>query len=316
MTSQTAPANGIGTPRVTILLATYNGAPYLNAQLASYAAQKDVDWDLWVSDDGSQDETQAIIAAFQKQQAGRHDIRVLTGPGRGSAANFMHLLTHPDLPTDRPIALSDQDDVWHPGKLARALSVLSNLAPLTLYGAQSIHTDADLTPIGQSRMPTRAPSFCNALVQNIVSGHSTVMPPAVVELVRQAGVPADIPYHDWWLYQLVTGAGGHVHIDDARTIDYRQHRQNVMGAHAGLRASLVRIGQVLGHSYGDWVATNMQALGRVRTLLTPENQSVLDAINGAPKGLLRAAALSRLGIYRQSRAGTASLYAAAALGRV
>ncbi|MCJ7874804.1 glycosyltransferase [Phaeobacter sp. J2-8] len=304
-------------PRITILLATYNGAQYLPDQLASYVAQRDVAWDLWVSDDGSTDNTRAIIDAFRVQHGTGRDIRLLEGPRAGAAANFMSLLTHPDLPLDGPVALSDQDDVWHPDKLSTALAALHASGPMTLYSAQCFHTDAALNVIGLSRPPPRAPSFRNALVQNVVSGHSLVMDAQARALVRAAGLPrGGIPYHDWWLYQLISGAGGHIHVDTARMNHYRQHDTNVMGAHEGLRATLHRCAQVLGRTYGGWIDANIAALNTITHLLTPENRILLRIFTDTRPGPARCLAFWRGGLYRQTRLASASFYLAAMLGRV
>ncbi len=313
------PAPATSAPRFTILLATCNGAAHLPEQLASFCAQSDPHWDLWVSDDGSTDGTRALIDRFRSAQAGRRNIRLLEGPRQGAAANFMSLLTQPDLPTTLA-ALSDQDDVWLPHKLAAARQKLA-ATPAdrpALYGAQSIHTDPRLREIGRSRPPPRPASFRNALTQNIVSGHSTVLTPAALALVRRAGMPQGIPYHDWWLYQLISGAGGQVIIDPDTVLYYRQHGANVMGAHRGPLASLRRAGQVLGRSYGNWISANTSALHQVAALLTPENRQVLAAFRALPAGAGpgRARALYRLGLHRQSTLATASLILAAGLGRV
>lgn len=304
-------------PRITILLCTFNGAAHLAEQLDSYLAQEHAEWDLWVSDDGSTDGTIDILRAFQRAEGQRRDIRLLDGPRRGPAANFLSLMCHPELPAG-PVALSDQDDVWWPCRLRRAVEGLSLGGPVTLYGAQSQHTDDALRVIGASRPPRRAPGFANALTQNIVSGHSAALSPGALELVRRAGVPADIPYHDWWLYLLISGAGGGVVIDDAPVLYYRQHGGNVMGAHRGPAASLERAAQVLGRTYAGWVAANARALQRVETLLTENDRALLAGVAAAPRraGLSRPLALYRLGLHRQSQLATASLYLAAALGRV
>lgn len=304
-------------PRVTILLATWNGAAHLQEQLDSYRAQTHDAWDLWVSDDGSGDATRQILEAFRAAEAPRRAVRIVEGPRRGHAANFLSLLCHPELPAG-PVALSDQDDVWLPGKLALALGALKRAGPVALYGAQSFHTDGTLRRIGRSRIPRGRPCFRNALTQNVVSGHSAVLSAEALELVRRAGVPAGVPYHDWWLYQLVSGAGGEVVIDRARVLNYRQHRLNAMGAHRGLTPRLERARQVLGRTYAGWIATNLAALDRVGGLLTPENRALVAALCAAPPrpGLARPLAFRRLGLHRQTRLTTASLYLAAALGRV
>lgn len=311
-------ASGHGArPRITILLATYNGAAHLEAQLASYLAQTHEVWDLWVSDDGSTDGTLQLLEDFRRAEGDRREIRIVEGPRRGPAANFLSLLAHPELPPG-PVALSDQDDVWLPGKLRLALDALRHVGPVAIYGAQSHHTDARLRRIGRSRVPRKPPSFRNALTQNLVSGHSTVLSAGARDLARRAGVTGGVPYHDWWLYQLVSGAGGDVVIDRARVLYYRQHGDNAMGAHRGLRPRLVRARQILGRTYADWVAANMAALDRVSGLLTPENRALLEDLADVPPhpGLGRPLAFRRLGLYRQTRLTTASLYLAAALGRV
>ena len=302
-------------PRVTIALCTYNGAAHLQAQLDSYLAQQHQDWDLWVSDDGSEDATLAILERFRAQQAGRRQVRVLRGPGRGPAANYLSLLCHPALPA-APVALSDQDDVWFPEKLSRALLQLDQAAPLALYGGQSLHADAALVPTGTSRPPRRPPCFENALTQNIVSGHSATLSAAALQLVRQAGRPEAVPYHDWWLYQLISGAGGAVLIDRAPVLYYRQHRNNAMGAHQGINATLTRFSQLFGRTYGGWIASNLQALAQVADLLTPPHRQIVTRLLLQPRGRGRLRALQGAGLHRQSRADNLAFYLAAALGRI
>lgn len=306
--------------RITILMATRDGAAHLQAQLNSFRAQDHDAWDLWVADDGSTDATREVLERFRHEESPRREVRLLDGPRQGHAANFLHLLAHPELPAG-PVALSDQDDVWLPGKLRMALAALGRSGPVTLYGAQSLHTDEDLRTLGTSAPPRRPPCFCNALTQNVVSGHSTVLSPGAVDLVRRAGVTGGVPYHDWWLYQLVSGAGGAVVIDPARVLLYRQHGANAMGAHRGLGARLLRARQVLGRTYAGWIAANIAALEAADAragLLTPEHRALIRALRAAPRrpGPRRPMTFRRLGLHRQTGLTTASLYLAAALGRV
>ncbi len=77
-------------------------------------------------------------------------------------------------------------------------------------------TDTDLSPLRRSSAGSVRPEFANALVQNLFGGHTAVLNRSALNLVRQAGVPAGIVYHDWWLYQLVSGAGGRLVLDAAR----------------------------------------------------------------------------------------------------
>lgn len=311
----TAPMSGI-TPssRVTIALATYNGAAHLEAQLASYVAQTHTAWDLWVSDDGSSDTTREILNRFAARHGAGRDIRILTGPKTGVAANFLSLLCHREFP-QQPVSLSDQDDVWLPQKLALGMLEMAADGPV-IYGAQSIHTDADLTPIGQS-LGGGIPSFGSALVQNIISGHSCMLNIPALALVRQAGVPRDIPYHDWWLYQLITGAGGCVIVSKEPVLLYRQHGRNAMGSHQGIRAMFTRVSQVFGRTYGGWIRKNTSSFDGLETILHPQAQETLAALKAAPPrlGFARLARFRRHGLKRQNKLGTFLLYLAVLLGR-
>lgn len=305
-------------PPVTILLCTANGARFLPAQLASFVEQSHENWSLWISDDGSTDDTCTILRTFMDAHKKTHDIRLVAGPGQGAAANFMSLLCRPELPSGL-VALSDQDDVWHPHKLERAVARLEAVAhgQPAIYGAQSVHVEEDLTPIGRSRMPRRAPSFANALTQNIISGHSTVLNSAALSLVRAAGKPAGIAYHDWWLYQLIIGAGGAVLIDAAQVLLYRQHAVNVLGAHRGWRARLKRLALVFGGEYGRWIEGHTHALGQAESLLTEENREILNNFRaGLGRGPLGLPHVLRSGVHSQTRAGTALFYLAVALARI
>jgi glycosyltransferase involved in cell wall biosynthesis len=296
---------------VTILMATWNGARHLRAQLASLLVQTHGDWVLWVGDDGSRDDTRAILARFVQAHPGRL-ARVVEGSGRGPAANFLHLLCHPDLPAG-PVALADQDDVWLKGKLARALRRIGAEDRPTLYAAESVLTDAALRPLSRSRAHA-PPSFRNALVQNLFSGHTTVLNAAALDLVRRAGPPPEVRHHDWWLYQLVSGAGGRCLLDPLPVALYRQHTGNAMGAPDGPGAALRRLNAIARADYARWMAGQQDALRRVRPLLTPEAHAMLDQLAAARSVPARLRAFRRLGLHRDTRRGTAALYLAAALG--
>src|SRR5579864_1212921 len=109
---------------VAILLCTFNGARFLPQQLASLEAQDFSDWRLFASDDGSQDETLALLQDFQKKH-GAAKVHIRQGPRRGFVANFLSLICDPAV-QGACYAFSDQDDVWLPDKLSRARGFLMN----------------------------------------------------------------------------------------------------------------------------------------------------------------------------------------------
>ena len=110
-----------------ILMGLYNGAHHLEPQLTSLLASGLDAWELRVSDDGSADAGPELLARFAAQLDGSgYRIRLTEGPGRGFAANYMALLA--DLPeVPGYVALADQDDIWLPGRLARAREMLGRV---------------------------------------------------------------------------------------------------------------------------------------------------------------------------------------------
>lgn len=200
-------------PHIAIALASYNGAAHLDAQLQSIAGQDHDNWSLWVSDDGSSDATCAIVTSFAAAHPERQ-VTLLQGPGAGSTRNFMALIDRVveglgQVP-DR-LAFCDQDDIWLPGKLTRALGMLPDDGSTpALYGARTRLVDDDLTPRGLSPLFCRPPGFANALVQSLAGGNTMLLNAAATALLRQAGTQLRVVTHDWWAYQLVSGAGGQV----------------------------------------------------------------------------------------------------------
>lgn len=296
---------------MTILMATYNGAPHLPKQLASIAAQRDVDWTLWVSDDGSEDATLDIIERFARD----HRVRIFAGPKRGAAANFLSLLdrTHE---AEGPVAFSDQDDIWHPMKLARAADALAIARGPAIYAAQSIHIDVSGRELGRSVLTPRGPSFQNALVQNILSGHSIAMNTVACEILRSLGQPNGIASHDWWLYQLMTGIGAHVVIDPKAVLYYRQHDQNLRGSFHGPKAQLSRLSALASGEFGIWVNANLAALDKVAPILQPAVRDMVRMLLSTPTGPERAGLMRSYDIHRQRALDTFAVRMAARFGRL
>ncbi len=303
-------------PHVAILMATRNGAAFLPDQLASIAAQDHADWSLVVGDDGSSDGTCHIVADFAARYPHR-GIRLIPGPGRGSTANFLRLLCDPGIRADH-VALADQDDVWLPDKLSRAVAALGRSDAPRLYGARTVIADAALHPTGLSPDTTHAPCFRNALAQNFAGGNTMVLNAAAHRLVRAAGPDLTPACHDWWLYQLVTGAGGQALFDRVPVLLYRQHALNQIGANGTAQARLRRLAAVARGVLIGWNDRNIAALRQSGHLLLPENRALTDAFDHARRlrGLSALRHLRATGIARRTRAATATLALAAALGRL
>lgn len=306
------------TARVAILLCTYHGQHYLAEQLDSFAAQSHTNWEVWASDDGSKDDTHSILEDYKSRwDVGRLSIQF--GPAGGFVANFLSLTCNASIDADF-YAYSDQDDVWEADKLARAVHWLQSVPSdvPALYCSRTRLVDADNNEIGVSPLFTKAPSFANALMQNIGGGNTMVFNNAACELLREAGENKSVITHDWWAYMVVTGCGGRVFYDSNPSLRYRQHGGNLVGTNANWVARLRRIRMLFQGRFKHWNDSHISALLTLEHRLTPENREILQRFAKARRMSLipRLIHLKRSGIYRQTLLGNFGLVAAAILGKI
>ena len=184
-------------PRILVLLATHNGAPWLDEQLRSIVEQRDVRVSIVASDDQSADGTPELL----RRWANEAPLQVLpAAAGRlGAAGNFLRLLRDADLEGFDFVALADQDDIWRPERLSRAATRLRE------RGIDGYSSDvAAFWPDGQRRTlgkayPQRASDH---LFEPAGPGCTYVMSARLAaaaqrELQREPKRFEGLGYHDW-----------------------------------------------------------------------------------------------------------------------
>lgn len=220
---------------IDIVLATYNGAAHLRAQLDSLLQQEQADWRLLVRDDGSTDATAEILADYARRCPERISLLPHDGRRLGGCGNFAELMAHASADY---VMLCDQDDVWLPEKIRVTLAEMRRLeelhgqeAPLLVHSDCAV-VDGELKPLSSSlwRLQGGQPRRCalnQLLVQNVVTGCTAMVNRALLE--RALPIPAGALMHDWWL-ALVTAAFGKIGALSRPTMLYRQHGGNQIGA--------------------------------------------------------------------------------------
>jgi glycosyltransferase involved in cell wall biosynthesis len=157
---------------VAILMCTYNGELYLKEQLDSIQNQDDQNWTLYVSDDGSTDQTLPILKSYQALW-GIDKLHILKGPRQGFQKNFISLITSKKIHADFYM-LCDQDDVWLPQKITAAITYLETQDQTRpqLYCGRTSYVNKKLKFIEYSELFLRPRSFHNAIVQSIAGGNT------------------------------------------------------------------------------------------------------------------------------------------------
>ncbi|WP_218144809.1 glycosyltransferase family 2 protein [Marinobacter segnicrescens] len=302
---------------MAVLMCTYCPSDYFADQLESLLAQSHRNFRLWVSDDSPDDSARKALDAYQSGSEG-FEFNLIEGPKDGFAANFLTLLCCEDISADY-FAFCDQDDVWEQNKLEVAVRTLKEVQPDTpaVYCGRTLLTDESGAETGYSAGRKRKPDFANALVQSLAGGNTMVINQAGRDLVRRAGTPP-IVSHDWWVYLLVSGAGGVVLFDPVPTIRYRQHGSNLVGANTSLAANLFRIKMLFHNRFRTWNDVNVRALESAQHLLTPDNRKRFQHFVKARSGNIfsRLYHLRKSGAYRQTVIGNLGLFIATVTGKI
>lgn len=296
-------------PDVAILLCTFNGARFLPAQLSSFENQKFTNWRLFVSDDSSTDDTAAILSRCEGK-LGPSRMAIRNGPRQGFAANFLGLACDPSISCDY-FAYSDQDDIWEPDKLSRAVEWLQTIPPHVpaMYCARTRLVDKEGRVCGYSPLFRRKPGFRNALVQSIAGGNTMVFNNAARGLVMVCGSTVRVPSHDWWTYLLTTAAGGEVRYDPIPSVRYRVHPENAIGSNVGWLNRTRRLFMLISGRFAYWTDLNVAALEPFRSHMNAQNRDLFDLFRESrQRGLFgRQIGFLNAGVYRQTLFGNIGL---------
>lgn len=222
-------------PTVDILLATFNGLPFIVGQLDSLLAQTHRHIHLIIRDDYSKDKTQEILKAYANKFP--HLITLLPSETQlGVKNNFSCLMEYSTAPY---IMFADQDDIWNEDKVSKTLTKMQSLEKKSPQGTPLlIHTDLkvvdkDLNVLSPSFWSysgidiRHAQTFNRLLMQNVVTGCSMMINRSLLQLALP--IPEKSAMHDWWL-ALVAAAFGKIEALSEPTLLYRQHGANTLGA--------------------------------------------------------------------------------------
>jgi glycosyltransferase involved in cell wall biosynthesis len=210
--------------RTCVALATFNGATFLAEQLGSYLTQTRLPDELCISDDGSTDETAALISRFAQEAP--FAVKVVSSPGRlGANKNFENVLAHC---SGDVILFSDQDDVWLPHHVERLLAPMENDARIVVDLERSERFPSSLR---KATMKLPRNQFELVLRHRIAAGHGMAF--------RANLIPLLVPFsshaiYDQWVFLLAAAAGFVTYVGEPLTL----HRQHARQAEANRIVSL------------------------------------------------------------------------------
>jgi glycosyltransferase involved in cell wall biosynthesis len=233
-------------PSVSVALGTYNGERFVEEQLRTILAQETPAMEVVVSDDGSTDNTVAIVKAVAASGAGATPIRLVSTERIGGVArNFDRAIAEcrGDI-----VALSDQDDRWSPDRLTTIVAILAGHAvPSLVFGdATLIDARGDALPgtlrgglritrSERARLEGGRP-FEALIRRNVVTGAVS----AFTRDLYEVSTPfPDLWVHDEWLAIMAAGMGRVIPTAEVLGA-YRLHDANQIGIPDGAVGSRLR----------------------------------------------------------------------------
>jgi glycosyltransferase involved in cell wall biosynthesis len=206
-------------PLVSVVMATYNGERFLEAQLESVLNQSYPEIEIIVVDDGSNDSTPEIL----KKYAGRYsNIKLhFSHANLGYVKNFERGCR---LATGAYISFCDQDDVWDYDKTTR---LMNHLGDYPMIYCDDELADGALNSLHKKHSDLKKlQPFDNCLyfaTDNCVGGHALIMKKEI--FVQADPFPVEMPY-DLWCAFVATFYGGIQYLDKP-LVKWRQHDNNI-----------------------------------------------------------------------------------------
>ncbi len=215
--------------RIKILLATYNGEKYIQEQIDSVLNQTNVMVDILIGDDGSRDATLDIVKNKYPGITITENI-----PGTGSAAkNFLKMIAHLHFEENfEYVAFSDQDDIWLPEKMNKAVQLLQQEEG-DLYCSNLTKWDMGTDALSELKKDFPQKQF-DFLFEGGSAGCTYVFTKKLAKDLQDFLKTLDSSdwkgfSHDWLVYFFARSRNYKVLIDKNSYIHYRLHQENVHG---------------------------------------------------------------------------------------
>ncbi|HWT74789.1 MAG TPA: glycosyltransferase family 2 protein [Mobilitalea sp.] len=220
---------------VAIVMTTYNGEKYVGEQIESILSSTYQDFELFIYDDGSKDDTMSILRMYESKEPDK--IHVFKNETNlGVTRNFLQAICRTRACY---VMTCDQDDVWKPNKIASTLKRLRQMevqtgkdVPLAVF-TDAVVVDSDLNVTDSSffqsgHLDPKKTELPRLLMENKLIGCTVMINAALRKVLQGRRLPVNARFHDWWI-ALIAASFGRIGYLNEGTLLYRQHSGNVVG---------------------------------------------------------------------------------------
>lgn len=249
-------------PRFLVLLAAYNGVQWIEEQVQSILSQQEVSVTIAINVDKSTDGTEEWATALALREP-RVFVLPLGERFGGAARNFFRLVHDAPLAGYDYFSFADQDDIWHPDKLIRAVTVMN----ATRVDGYSSDVQA-FWPNGVEKTVVKSqPQAAYDFLFEAAGPGCTYVFTRELFITMQRHLTAHfaevqaVTLHDWYFYAFSRANGYRWHIDNVPSMRYRQHASNQVGVNQGAKAFKARLAQVFDGWYLNQAAKIAKLVG-------------------------------------------------------
>lgn len=216
--------------KISVCLATYNGAKFIKEQLESILPQLGVSDEIIISDDHSSDNTLQIITEINDDR-----IKVFKNFNpKGIVGNFENALRNS---TGDYIFLSDQDDVWLPNKVVLSCEALEKF-DIIVTNCKIVDTDLNIINESYFKLNNSRAGFLKNFYRSSYLGCCVAFRKELLNIILP--IPAHLfLYHDWWI-GFLAAIKYTTHFISEPCLLYRRHDHNMSTTGGVSRQSLFK----------------------------------------------------------------------------
>lgn len=228
------------TPKIEILMATYNGETYIREQIDSIINQTYKNWVLLVRDDNSKDNTVSIIEEYEQKDSRIRLLRDKKG-NLGFVRNFEELMANS---LEDFIMFSDQDDYWIENRIEKYIEIITNLSSEDMEKPLLIHSNSFIC---DKELNIKKEKFISNCAENkefdivffnyIVQGSTALVNRKLVNLALPFS--SKVTLHDRYLHLLAEFLGKRIFLNQS-LMKYRQHDNNKIGANYSIVKKILK----------------------------------------------------------------------------
>lgn len=239
--------------KVAVLMACYNGEDYIFDQVQSIIKQEEIDVNIYISIDKSDDNTHKICSDLSNNNS---KIKIISKERifGNAAKNFYNLIFNTEINNYDYISFSDQDDIWESKKLINGINILKNNKSYVAYSSNIKTFGKNNLIINKAQKQKKYDYLFEAGGPGCTYIFSKYNYNLVKKFLKHNFKTIyKIDRHDWLLYAVYRSKGFKWYIDTNSYIKYRIHQNNHVGINYGFYSKLKRFKFIFNGWYLDQI---------------------------------------------------------------